>query len=54
MNEKLSTQEIEEIALSLESQWLPLAHIAASNPPAWKHVEETINTQTDSIHGQEK
>lgn len=49
MNE-LSTQELEAITASQEASWLILQKIAASNPPAWKHADESIDT-SESIHG---
>jgi hypothetical protein len=56
MNE-LSTQELQAIeaqTAAQESTWLVLQKIAASNPPAWKHADESIDTQSGSIHGKGK
>ena len=54
MNDKLSTEELnalEDATAASEAQWLPLQHIAKTSAPAWKHAEETIDTQSSSIHG---
>lgn len=52
MNDTLSTQELEALSISLESEWTALAHqVAAGNAPQWQHADESINTQDSSIHG---
>jgi len=53
---ELNPQEIESLAkleadtAAQEASWLPLQHVAATNPPVWKHAEESIDT-SESIHG---
>ena len=54
MNDQLSTEELNalEDATSLqESSWLSLQHIAKTSAPKWQHADETIDTQSSSIHG---
>lgn len=51
-HDELSTQELEALAISLESEWAALAFQSnCGNTPKWQHAEESINTEGSSIHG---